>query len=75
MGTDPVGRTFKVGPYECTLTVPSLRDGKVMVMTAEWAPEVPNQLTPAELEQYRLGRDTLLQEFANMIGGKAVVIE
>lgn len=50
-------RTWAVGKYTVTLTVPRLRRGGVQSAVFEWAPEQPSQLTGAEAEQYRAGRD------------------
>ena len=68
-------RTFKVGGYECTLTFPKTAQGQVLSMTAEWDPQVPDRLTPDELDQYRAGRDAAVAEMAQILGGNALVLE
>lgn len=71
----PLIRTFKVGRYECTLTFPPAKRGSVSAMSAEWSPEHPGRLTPAELEQYRAGRNKALAELAAIVGGNVAVVE
>jgi hypothetical protein len=44
-------------------------------MTAEWSPDMPRALTPGELHRYRRGRDQLLVEVAERMGGGVMLIE
>lgn len=60
-------RTFKVGNYTCTLSSPSPERGAVLVMTAEWSPQVPVRLSSAELRAYRAGRDAFVAELAAQV--------
>jgi|GEM_PF-3364729 len=71
----PLVRTFKVGAYECTLTFPPANRGAVSAMSAEWSPQHPGCLTPAEFEQYRTGRNKALAELAAIVGGNVAVVE
>lgn len=63
-------RTWQVGRYTATLTVPPVTNG-VLHACIEWLPHVPRDLTPSELEAYRLGRDRAFAE----LGLRALVIE
>jgi hypothetical protein len=64
-------RTWKVGRYTATLTLPTPRPGKVASAVIEWAPHIPRGLTREELEQYRAGRDVAIRS----LGVKALVID
>lgn len=63
-------RTWNVGRYRATLTVPPVANG-VLHACIEWLPYIPRDLTPEELEAYRLGRDRAFAE----LGLSALVIE
>lgn len=63
-------RTWAVGRYQVTLTVPAL-EGGVVHAAIEWAPHMPTDLTVAELEAYRRGRNAALKE----LGLSALVID
>jgi len=66
-----LSRTWKVGArYVATLTVPPVANG-VLHASIEWLPHVPRDLTPEELEAYRLGRDRAFRE----LGLTALVVE
>lgn len=54
-------RSWPVGRYTATLTVPPLASG-VLHALIEWAPHIPNDLTTTELEAYRRGRNAALAE-------------
>jgi hypothetical protein len=64
--------TFVVGVYTCELSY-SKRKG----MWARWSPDLPpaKSLSEREIEQYRAGRDALLSEIAQSIGGNVAVID
>jgi len=63
-------RSWQVGRYRATLTMPPVTNG-VLHACIEWQPSVPRDLTPGELEAYRLGRDRAFAE----LGLSAVVID
>lgn len=65
-----LSRTWKVGRYTATLTVPPVKNG-VLHASIEWQPHVPRDLTPDELEAYRLGRDRAFRE----LGLSALIVE
>ena len=68
-------REFRVGHRMCTITVQMPKLGIMTNMTAEWSPEAPTNLSRTELNQYRKGRDRVLAELGNQIGGKVAVVE
>jgi hypothetical protein len=65
-----LSRTWKVGRYRATLTVPPVESG-VRHACIEWQPHTPRDLTPDELEAYRLGRDRAFRE----LGLSALIVE
>lgn len=65
---------FRVGRYTLFMRLPLHRRG-VAPLECQWSPDVPPRLTPAELAQYRRGRDTLIAEAAAILGGPAIVAE
>ena len=65
-----LSKTWKVGRYRATLTVPPVKNG-VLHACIEWHPHVPRDLSPSDLEQYRLGRDRAFRE----LGLTALVVE
>ncbi|MFO1226553.1 hypothetical protein [Roseateles sp.] len=65
-----LSRTWQVGRYRATLTVPPVAKG-VLHACIEWLPHTPGDLTPEELEAYRLGRDRAFRE----LGLSALVVE
>jgi len=44
-------------------------------MTCEWDPDIPSRLSARELAAYRAGRDALLAEAGDALGGGVVVVE
>jgi hypothetical protein len=66
-----LSRTWSVGRYTVTLTVPPLRPAGVLNAVVEWSPSVPAKLTPDELEQYRAGRDDAIRA----LGVRALVVD
>jgi hypothetical protein len=74
---DALSTTFRVGiRYRCSISLPlaSLRSGLLEIATV-WEPDLPEQLSAEELNDYRRGRDALLAEAAKHIGGNVAVIE
>jgi hypothetical protein len=75
-GTAPaLVRTWAVGSYQVTLSVPMPRAGQTLSCVMEWTPELPEHLTDAEVEQYRAGRDRAIREIAEQLGVRAAVLE
>ena len=68
-------RSFPVGHRIVTMTMPTLRRGKLRYMTIEWAPDMPRRLSKREWRQYRGGRNAAVAELAKGAGMKAAIIE
>ena len=74
--TSLLSRSWRVGRWTVTLTIPALTPGLGAAGVVEWSPTMPGRpLTPSELAQYRSGRDIALAEFARAKGLGAAVIE
>jgi len=57
--------TWQVGRWTVTLSAPPLMLGARLVVTCEWAPDVPGRpLTDSERRQYEAGRDAALAAMA-----------
>jgi hypothetical protein len=69
--TVAVARSWTVGKYICTLTVPRPRPGAAVACSIEWEPEQPRRLTEAEIAEYRAGRNAALKA----LGVRALVVE
>jgi len=60
-----ITRTWQVGRWTVTLTVPPLVRGAVRHAHAEWTPSMPDRpLTPAEQHQYETGLQAALGSMA-----------
>ena len=68
-------RTWKVGKYIVTLTMPRAKPGTVAASGVEWAPTTPVRLTAAELQEYRKGRNKALSSIARELGINAAVVD
>lgn len=62
-------RSWAVGRYTATLTVPPLASG-VIHAVIEWEPHIPNDLTSEELGAYHRGLNAAIQE----LGLSALVV-
>jgi hypothetical protein len=68
---------FKVGDRLLELTYDlSLSDKGRNPLRQVWTPNwpLPGSLTPEEVEQYRIGRDALLNKVAQDTGGKVIIV-
>lgn len=63
-------KTWQVGRYTATLTVPPLGGG-VLHATVDWAPHTPNALTPEEVQAYRSGLASAFQA----LGLSALIVQ
>jgi hypothetical protein len=61
-----VSRTFQVGRYTATVSLPRLPVGGTGCAVIGWSPCMPDRLSPAELEQYRRGRDAAIHALGLM---------
>lgn len=68
-------RTWSVGKYRCTLTVPKVEPDSRACACVEWAPVLPERLTRGEIRQYRAGRDVALAECARALGIQIAVMD
>lgn len=68
-------RSWKVGRWTATLTMPTPRPGGVMAVAIEWSPELPHRLSTDEVAQYRAGRAAAVAELSALIGGRIAVVE
>lgn len=67
-------RTWPVGRYTCTLSLPADAAGAVSI-DVEWHPAMPERLTAAELEQYRRGRNDAVTAWAAAVGTRVAVVD
>lgn len=68
--------TFKVGTrYECTITLPITKAGVVAVAQCEWSPSVPQSLTEAEIQDYRLGMRLAVETLSRSTGRQPILRE
>lgn len=68
-------RTFRVGKFKVVMSFPKPERGRAGAIVMEWSPYTPKRLTPAELEQYRQGRDAAVAELAEATGMTTMVVE
>jgi hypothetical protein len=61
-------RSWKVGRYTCTLTVPRIRFGEVMHATCDWSPEQPQRLSAKEAAEYRRSFAKAMVEISREFG-------
>ena len=66
-----LSRSWPVGKYTATMTVPKAKPGTVASVSIEWAPHPPQRLTAEEIDQYRIGRHQALAA----LGVRALVVE
>ncbi len=68
-------RSFQVGLYTATITVPKPAPGVAASIFVEWSPDLPESLTPLELEQYQAGRGAVAADLAQALGRSVAVVE
>ena len=67
-------RSWRVGAYLATLSCPRPHPGATAFACIEWEPSIPQRMTPAEVTEYRVGRDSALAELAEeMVIALAIV--
>lgn len=66
---------FGVGSRTCVLTIARPKLGELACCVVEWIPDVPKRLGPAEIVEYRTGRDRALAELAQQLGITTAVLE
>src|SRR5574341_2018228 len=68
-------RSWKVGRFTVTLTVPPLHKGGFQSAAMEWEPHLPKHLSQEEFDAYVAGRNAAVLELAQELGINALVIE
>jgi hypothetical protein len=68
-------RTWRVGPFTATLTMPRPMRGRARAAVIEWEPCAPTELSAEEVKQYRVGRDAALADLAVRLGIRIGVAE
>ncbi len=68
-------RTWCVGRWKVTASVPQVRAGQVLHAAMEWSPDVPRKLSRREWREYRAGRDAAFAELFAELGIRGAVIE
>ena len=67
-------RSWPVGRFTCTLTVPPVKTGAVYA-AIEWEPHRPEELTRDEIAAYRRGRNQALAELTAELGIRGPTVE
>lgn len=68
-------RSWAVGAFTATMTVPKPKLGQVASAVIEWSPHVPQRLTDDELATYRRGLNAAVAELSAELGVTAAVID
>jgi hypothetical protein len=63
-------RTFRLSP-RLAVTMTAGHAG----FLCEWEPGIPSELSPAEMQRYRAGRDEMLGRLAERMGTRVLVVE
>lgn len=74
-GEAAFSRSWPVGQLTVTLSCPRPKPGQVLSAVIEWSPRRPVRLQPAELAQYRAGRDAALRDLSSEFGLTVGVVE
>ena len=67
-------RTFRVEPYSVTVTVPRPIAGRATTLVCEWFPQPSQPLSREQLAAYRRGRDAVIAELAQHVGGGVALV-
>ncbi len=69
-------RSFNVGAYSVTMThdLDAMRPGARSQVNVQWSP-VPSLLTADEIRLYQRRRNRVYQEFADITGGKIMMVD
>lgn len=68
-------RSWCVGPYTVTMTIPRPRPGRAINALVEWEPSEPSKLSPDEWSEYRAGRNHALALLAAELGIDVAVLD
>ncbi|MDP9124023.1 MAG: hypothetical protein M3N82_05410 [Pseudomonadota bacterium] len=71
-----LARTWSVGRWTVTVTLPEVAPGQMRHAVLEWSPAMPTRpLSKSQMRQYRRGRDRALGELAAALVGPALLLE
>lgn len=70
-----LARSWRVGRYSVTLTIPKPQPGASACAAIEWAPSQPKRLSATELKQYRMGRNEAIAELSRVLGITVAVVD
>ena len=68
-------RSWSVGKFRATLSCPRPRPGVTASAVIEWFPHPPQRMKPAEVTEYRAGRDSALADLARELRVSVAVID
>ena len=70
-------KTWAVGAYRVTLTVPKPKPGQVMSAVVEWKPQppAPASLSIEDINEYRRGRNAALRTLSQQLGIRVAVVD
>lgn len=69
-------RTWRVGRWTATLSVPAIVPGLDVHAVVQWSPAMPGRpLTASELAQYRAGREAAFADLARLKGLIGLTVE
>lgn len=68
-------RTWSVGKFRATLSCPRPRPGVTASAVVLWEPAIPQRLTPAEVAEYRAGRDSAVADLARELRVSVAVLD
>ena len=73
--TPALSRSWPIGAYTVTLTLPRPKPGGTVFASVEWSPAEPKSLTGHELAEYRHHRNGAIAELAAELGVNVAVLE
>jgi hypothetical protein len=68
-------RTWRVGRFEVTLTIPKPRPGEIASASVEWSPTAPTSLSSRELALYRRRRNEAIADLARELDINVAVLD
>jgi hypothetical protein len=68
-------RTWTVGAYTATLTVPKPKAGQIAHCSIEWSPSIPEKLDAAARAEYVAGRNQAMADWARELGIRVAIVE
>ncbi len=69
-------RSWRVGRWTCTMTIPKPQPGQALQACVEWSPALPSRtLSAALLAEYRTGRHAALESIAAELEISVAVVD